>query len=103
MTICSCNSDVDYEWMWFKHGEPKPFDLSRRQRCINCNQLINIGAECQEIARTGYDEDGEEKDLSSKYLCEECNDLSLAIEEINGCYSLGGMTLKEQIWEANNN
>jgi hypothetical protein len=100
MSLCSCDT-VEFEWTWWKHGEPKPFDLKRRQRCLNCKQLIDIGAECQEIARCGYDENGDEKDLASKYLCEECNDLSMAIEELNGCYTLGGLSLKEQIREAN--
>jgi hypothetical protein len=102
MSLCSCDTD-DFEWTWWKQGEPKPFDLKRRKRCINCNQLIEIGAECQEIGREGYDDDGNDKGLSSAWLCEDCNDLTLAIEELNGCYTLGGFTLKEQIREANDN
>ena len=101
MSLCSCDMDNDFEWYWAKNGEPKPFILARRKRCINCSELISHGDECQEVCRQSCDEDGNEKDLSSVYLCEKCNDLTLAIEELNGCYTLGGESLKDQIIRAN--
>ena len=39
--------------------------------------------------------------MASKYLCEKCNDLSQAIEELGGCYTLGGISLESQIEQHN--
>lgn len=101
MGLCSCDMDNDYEWYWEKLGEPKLFNLKRRKHCLNCKELIEINTECQEFGRIAHDEDGNEKHLSSSFLCENCSDLTLAIEELNGCYTLGGKSLKEQISDAN--
>ena len=102
MSLCECPID-DCEWFFKKAGEPKPFKFKRRKRCLNCNDLININSECQELEILYYGKDGNPRHLVSKWLCEECNDLTLAIEELGGCYTLGGSSLKEQIIEANEN
>jgi hypothetical protein len=101
MSICSCYFD-DPEFFYEKIGEPKPFNLKRRKRCINCKKLINQGTECQELDIWRYNENGDEKHSASRWLCEKCSDLSMSLDELNACYSLGGdLTMEQQIRQSN--
>ena len=95
MSLCGCYID-DSDGYFEKKGKPKLFNLKCRKRCLNCNRLINKGEECQAIENYNFDEYCEKVYEADTYLCEECNDLTLALEEMKGFYTLGVITLQEQ-------
>jgi len=67
--------------------EFRPFDRSRRKRCVSCNALIDHGADCLEFKRMQYPQNevqakiyGDwdvEITLPSYFICETCGEIYL--------------------------
>lgn len=88
--MLSCYCDIDSaEWYYTPARDFEPFPIGRRKRCCSCKELINILEPCVELFRIGYDEDGNEKELSSWFICEECGEIFFNLEAAGYCYYAG--------------
>lgn len=91
----TCGCDFDPEpGMTFAYTPDKheTLDTTRRQRCMSCNNLIDIGATAARIKRYKVAETeieykiyGEEVPLADKWFCEECADLCFSLVELGYC------------------
>ena len=87
---CSCDSS-DADWMW---QEAKDFSImakrKRRKRCYSCKKLLNEGDTVLELFRVSWDMYGEERELASIFMCEECGEILLNLTEAGLCVYLDG-------------
>ena len=88
--MCECDSDAD--WFYIAGEDFAPLATKRRKRCSSCNALIDVGADalafnCWRSPTTDIEEDiyGEEVPLATKYHCEECGGLFMALSERGYC------------------
>lgn len=92
---CSCDTD-DVDWMW-QHAEdfsimPK---RKRRKRCYSCKKFLNEGDTVLELFRISWDEHGDERELASIFMCEECGEILLNLTAAGLCIWLDGDLRKD--------
>lgn len=85
-----------------------PLETKNRRRCVNCKQLIEIGALHIPVDRyrppySDVEENihGDQVKMADWHLCEECGGLLLSILEKGFCCTLGNETLQNQIRDYN--
>ncbi len=111
---CECSYSGWWEWYWETPAEDeyfKPLATKRSRYCASCKEKIVVGEDCTKIQRWRPPKDeppyieeriyGDEVPLAPWYLCEKCSGLSLALNELGFCYTLGDESLKQQIAEYN--
>jgi len=91
---CECDYDGDYEWYWEQPDDYSILKTNRRQRCVSCKELIDVGSTVNAFYRYRYwktaieeriyGDDGEIP-LATKYHCEECADLFWSLEALGFC------------------
>ena len=72
----------------------EPMSARRRQRCMSCGELIDVGATAARVLRVRipesdiecriYGEDGEIP-ITHKWLCERCADLYFSLGDLGYC------------------
>ncbi|HCY85359.1 MAG TPA: hypothetical protein DHV36_09525 [Desulfobacteraceae bacterium] len=92
---CSCDQEWDGEGVAaYSPTDFTKLETKRRRRCCSCNQLIDVGASCLEFRRVrlAQDEieeriygDDNEISLASKYMCEDCGEIFLNLEDLGYC------------------
>ena len=86
----SCYCDIDgAEWYYTPANDFVPFPVGKRKRCCSCKEFINILEPSIELFRIGYDDNGDEKELASWFLCEECSEIYLNLDAAGYCYYAG--------------
>lgn len=92
---CACDGDVE-PGMTVAYGpdDYEPLSANRRQRCMSCNELIDLGAIAAKVPRVRipesaiecriYGEDGEIP-VAAKWMCERCADIYFSLEELGYC------------------
>lgn len=87
---CYCGEDCD--WYYVADEDFRPLPTKRRKRCSSCDELIDVGADsvafrCWRSPRTDIEEDiyGDEVPLATKYHCETCGGLFMALNERGYC------------------
>ena len=83
--MLSCTCDFDYDsWYEMAPDDFVKFNRKRRNRCISCNVLIDIGQDCLEFAmwRIPYSwvEEkiyGDCVPIANRYMCEKCGEIFL--------------------------
>ena len=93
---CSCDyGDSDFAWYWEKADVKKPLSTKRSRKCCCCKTKIKVGDDAQELYRhrgpaNDVEEDiyGDEVPLASWYMCDDCADLSDALDKRNVCYDI---------------
>jgi len=107
--VLSCTCGDQYEWYYIP---PDDFgqlsNRKRRPRCVSCNALIDMGADCLEFEsyrepRSYYEECrfGSEVPMASRYLCESCGEIFLNLSSLGYCIALGDCMkdLLKDYWE----
>lgn len=108
---CACDVDDSEGWYYYKDDcEFKPLNTKRRQRCVSCRDLIDVGADCGEFERYRPPQNdieeriwGDEVKLASWYMCEDCYGCVLSVEEAGGCLYLSkGENVRDAVraWRA---
>jgi hypothetical protein len=82
----TCSNDIDEAIGWY---EIKSHAFSAQEQCCECNKEILKNVEAYRVEQYEYDEDGEEKRVPNKFLCEPCGDLVLSFTELNYCWTVG--------------
>ena len=104
---CSCD-DGDHEWWYIADNDYSKLATSRRQHCVSCRTLIDIGAivlrMCNERGTVNEIEEaiyqGENIQLADTFLCETCADLFFSITEAGYCISIEpGVPISDMIKE----
>jgi hypothetical protein len=105
MTL-SCYCD-DYYDSWYE-DTPKDFtkfSASRRKRCVSCNKLINIGADCLQFEmycrpRSYVEEEiyGDCVPMANQYMCGGCGEIFLNLSSLGYCMDIGH-NVKEDLQE----
>lgn len=92
---CSCGDYDGDGWYYYGLSDYKPLRTKTRRRCCSCKQPIAIGALCTEVPRFRSPADdieerihGDEVPMASKWMCEECSDIFLSLEELGYCVSI---------------
>jgi len=107
MLSCLCDYDSN-GWYYYPPKDFVTFGLKRRKRCCSCGKLINIGDQCVEFDRyrgpiTDIEERicGDEIELASWFMCEECGEIFLTLAELGYCHYLGGKIREdlEDYWD----
>jgi len=93
----SCYCDFDPEPGTTVAYQPENYtnlNTKKRQRCMSCNTLIEVGAICSVVKRFKipateielkiYTEEGEIP-LADKYFCEECSDICFSLDDLGFC------------------
>jgi len=99
MLSCYCDCD-DSEWYYIPASDFKPFPVGRRKRCCSCKDLINILEPCIELFRF-ENLSGDDGEIESWFLCENCGEIYLNLDAIGYCYYAGD-DLRENLrdyWE----
>lgn len=88
----TCYCDDNFDWYYSADEDFKPLQTKRRKRCASCKTLIDVGAEtlafqCWRTAQTDIEETiyGDEVPLATKYHCEVCGGLFMALNERGYC------------------
>jgi len=107
---CSCDFEPqECAWYWSGVSEFKLMGVSaRRKKCCSCGDVINSNHEVIEFYRyrsTLNDIEeriyGDEKQLASHFMCEECGGLYLALDELGyGCLDIS-KPMKDYVIEYN--
>ena len=95
---CECSFDTgDFDLWWHGHSAFKlmGYRFTNRKRCCSCTNLINVNEDVLEFymyRRTeGFIEEsiyGDEKNIASKFMCEDCSGLFLALDELGYCVDI---------------
>jgi len=90
MLSCSCEfePEVDEPYYW-NPSDFTTFKKLRRKRCVSCKELIQQQAVCLEFRWEKTDYDGNEIQLASKFMCEECGEKFLNLTALGYCIDLG--------------
>ena len=87
---CYCDGDAD--WYFEAAEDFAPLQASRRKRCASCESLIDLEADslafrCWRSPKTDIEENiyGEEVPMATKYHCETCGGLFMALTERDYC------------------
>lgn len=92
---CGCWDDIE-PGMKMAYGPDKyaPLTAYRRQRCMSCKELIDVGSIAAKVTRYKVPESGieikiygydGEIPIAPKWLCERCADLYFSLEELGYC------------------
>jgi hypothetical protein len=95
---CSCDYDGGDNW---KYTPPKDYSTlatKRARRCCSCKEKISVGDMCGVFHRSrppmgDIEEriyDGNDVDMSTWYMCEECTDQYFNLTALDFCIMLGG-------------
>lgn len=83
-------------WMYHPPQDFSTFQAKKRKRCVSCNVLIEIWADCLKFDRTRspYTEVeerimGDEILISPLFMCETCGEIYLNLQDIGYCLNLG--------------
>jgi len=92
---CGCDFDLE-PGMTVAYGpnDYEPMKAKRRQRCMSCDELIDVEATAAMVTRYRipeteiecriYGEDGEIP-IPHKWLCEKCADIYFSLEDLGYC------------------
>ena len=105
---CSCGEWDGDGWGWQCDDKLTTLQTNRRKRCVSCNELISLGAECVEFYRMRYAHPGVEEniygecgeiELASWYMCEECGEQYLNLSALGYCINLGNDNMLDLLKE----
>lgn len=93
--MCGCDFDAEPGMIFtYIPDDYELMDAKKRQRCLSCNELIDVGAIAARVARVRipqyeveckiYGEDGEIP-IADKWLCERCADICFSLSELGYC------------------
>ena len=85
MLTCECDFD-DYETYWYP---PKDFSkATKKEKCVSCNEKIEVGSDCLQFDILSADEDGNECKDSENFMCQWCGDIFLNLNNLGYCINL---------------
>jgi len=91
----SCSCSDEYDWYYEAHHDFSVLDTKRPRRCYSCGATLTPGTEvlglrCWHSPRNDVEEriHGDEVPMASRYLCEPCGGLYMALSDLGFCISM---------------